>query len=187
MDRQHRIRTIAKGSRVPRAFVNRTGASNILDYRGCRRRWVGRNELRRSPDALTRYRFAGWLSTETCDRAKLQVRYQPGPQSWCSTGIARWSLCGRRECGSPGRFPGTPRGVVSRGEYGVRMDDEPILALVKRLARPHASGGAVIERAAILADGADFASVMAWIADPPRATRGKRDCGFNARTTRIAA
>ena len=67
------------------------------------------------------------------------------------------------------------------------MDDDPILALVKRLARPHASGGAVIERAAILADGADFASVMAWIADRPRATRGKRDCGFNARTTRIAA
>jgi hypothetical protein len=45
------------------------------------------------------------------------------------------------------------------------MDDDPILALVKRLARPHASGGTVIERAAILADGADFASVMAWIAD----------------------
>ena len=45
------------------------------------------------------------------------------------------------------------------------MDDEVILALVKRLARPHASGGAVIERAAILAEGADFASVMTWIAD----------------------
>jgi hypothetical protein len=44
------------------------------------------------------------------------------------------------------------------------MDDDAILALVKRLARPHASGGAVIERAAILAEGADFASVMAWIA-----------------------
>jgi hypothetical protein len=46
-----------------------------------------------------------------------------------------------------------------------RVDDDAILALVKRLARPHASGGAVIERAAILAEGADFASVMAWIAD----------------------
>jgi hypothetical protein len=45
------------------------------------------------------------------------------------------------------------------------MDDDMILALVKRLARPHASGGAVIERATILAEGADFASVMAWIAD----------------------
>lgn len=45
------------------------------------------------------------------------------------------------------------------------MDDDPIFALVKRLARPHASGGAVIERAAIFAEGADFASVMAWIDD----------------------
>jgi hypothetical protein len=45
------------------------------------------------------------------------------------------------------------------------MDDDVILALVKRLARPNASGGAVIERSAILAEGADFASVMAWIAD----------------------
>jgi hypothetical protein len=45
------------------------------------------------------------------------------------------------------------------------MDDDQILALVKRLARPNASGGAVIERAAILAEGADFTSVMTWIAD----------------------
>jgi hypothetical protein len=45
----------------------------------------------------------------------------------------------------------------------LRMDDDAILALVTRLARPHASGGAVIERAAILAEGADFPSVMAWI------------------------
>jgi len=45
------------------------------------------------------------------------------------------------------------------------MDDDVILALVKRLARPHPSGGAVIERAAIFAEGVDFASVIAWIAD----------------------
>jgi hypothetical protein len=45
------------------------------------------------------------------------------------------------------------------------MDDDEILAVVKRLARPHPSGGAVIERAAILAEGADFASVLAWIAE----------------------
>ena len=43
------------------------------------------------------------------------------------------------------------------------MDDDAILALVTRLARPHPSGGAVIERAAILAEGADFPSVIAWI------------------------
>lgn len=38
-----------------------------------------------------------------------------------------------------------------------------IRALVTRLARPNGSGGDVIERAAIFADGADFAQVMAWI------------------------
>jgi hypothetical protein len=43
------------------------------------------------------------------------------------------------------------------------MDDDAILALVTRLARPHASGGQVIERAAILAEGADFPAVIAWI------------------------
>jgi hypothetical protein len=43
------------------------------------------------------------------------------------------------------------------------VDDDAILALVTRLARPHASGGEVIERAAILAEGADFPAVMEWI------------------------
>ena len=43
------------------------------------------------------------------------------------------------------------------------MDDDEIRALVTRLARPHQSGGKVIERAAIFANGADFAEVMAWI------------------------
>lgn len=44
------------------------------------------------------------------------------------------------------------------------VDDDAIRALVKRLARPHRSGGEVIERAAILAAGADSAAVIAWIA-----------------------
>jgi hypothetical protein len=43
------------------------------------------------------------------------------------------------------------------------MDDEDIRALVTRLARPHLSGGEVIERAAILAEGADSAAIIAWI------------------------
>jgi hypothetical protein len=43
------------------------------------------------------------------------------------------------------------------------MDDEAILALVTRLARPHASGGQVIERADIMAAGADSPAVIAWI------------------------
>jgi hypothetical protein len=43
--------------------------------------------------------------------------------------------------------------------------DAEIHALVKRLARPHSSGGDVVERAALLASGSDFTAVMAWIAD----------------------
>ncbi len=43
------------------------------------------------------------------------------------------------------------------------MDDLEINALIRRLSRPHASGGVVIERAAILAAGADYPQVMDWI------------------------
>jgi hypothetical protein len=43
------------------------------------------------------------------------------------------------------------------------MDDDAIRALVTRLSRAHPSGGEVIERAAILAAGADFTAVVGWI------------------------
>jgi hypothetical protein len=43
------------------------------------------------------------------------------------------------------------------------VDDDEIRALVSRLSRAHPSGGTVVERAAILAEGADFEAVMAWI------------------------
>jgi hypothetical protein len=43
------------------------------------------------------------------------------------------------------------------------VDDDAIRAVVTRLARSHASGGEVIERAALLAEGSDFPAVMAWI------------------------
>jgi hypothetical protein len=46
----------------------------------------------------------------------------------------------------------------------MRTDDE-IRVLLSRLARRHPSGGTVIERAAILAEGADSAAVVAWILD----------------------
>jgi hypothetical protein len=61
------------------------------------------------------------------------------------------------------------------------LDDAAIQALVTRLARPHRSGGRVIERASLLAEGADFRAVMTWIeahgGEPeapvaPRAQRG---------------
>ena len=41
--------------------------------------------------------------------------------------------------------------------------DDATRAVVTRLARRHPSGGKVIERAAILAEGADCAAVVAWI------------------------
>jgi hypothetical protein len=43
------------------------------------------------------------------------------------------------------------------------MNDLEIVALVTRLARAHPSGGFVIERAAILAAGADYPAIMDWI------------------------
>jgi len=53
------------------------------------------------------------------------------------------------------------------------MDDDAIRALVIRLSRRHTSGGKVIERAAILAEGADSEAVVEWIvahAGQPEAT-----------------
>lgn len=41
--------------------------------------------------------------------------------------------------------------------------DDATRAVVTRLSRRHSSGGTVIERAAILAEGADSASVVAWV------------------------
>ena len=46
----------------------------------------------------------------------------------------------------------------------MRTDDE-IRVLLSRLSRRHSSGGAVIERAAIMAEGADSAEVVSWILD----------------------
>jgi hypothetical protein len=43
------------------------------------------------------------------------------------------------------------------------MDDEVIRAMVARLSRRHSSGGRVVERAAILAEGADLESIVKWI------------------------
>jgi len=45
------------------------------------------------------------------------------------------------------------------------MQDEEIRSVVARLARPHASGGFVIGRAALLAEGMEFAAIRAWIID----------------------
>ena len=51
------------------------------------------------------------------------------------------------------------------------MDDASIRAIVARLARPHPSGGKVIERAAIVAEGDSATEVVDWIIG--RAGRGE--------------
>jgi hypothetical protein len=43
------------------------------------------------------------------------------------------------------------------------IDDQKIRDVVTRLSRRHESGGTVIERAAIVAEGADSQTIVAWI------------------------
>jgi len=45
------------------------------------------------------------------------------------------------------------------------MADEAIGELVKRLSRPHGSGGRVIERSVILAEGSESRAILGWITD----------------------
>ena len=88
--------------------------------------------------------------------------------------------------------------VTVVAEPGEGQDrDDAIRAVVMRLSRPHASGGDVIERAAILAEGADAAAIVAWViahagepeAEAPRASsrglHGARLGGGPAATTAI--
>jgi hypothetical protein len=59
-------------------------------------------------------------------------------------------------------------------------DDDAIRDLVVRLSRPHRTGGRVIERAALLADGSDFDAVIAWIqahGGEPEAPAPRRSAG----------
>jgi hypothetical protein len=68
------------------------------------------------------------------------------------------------------------------------VDDDEIRRVVERLSRPHPSGGSVIERAAILAEGAKSAAIMEWITtrewqpeeDAP-AVSGRGSLGLHAR------
>ncbi|MGI8730631.1 MAG: hypothetical protein ACR2LK_11710 [Solirubrobacteraceae bacterium] len=54
--------------------------------------------------------------------------------------------------------------VVEPSEAQVLADDA-IPELVRRLARPHASGGHVIERATLVAEGSGSAAIITWIVD----------------------
>lgn len=43
------------------------------------------------------------------------------------------------------------------------VDDDAIRSLLTRLARTHPAGGTIIERAAVVAAGADSEAIMTWI------------------------
>ena len=53
--------------------------------------------------------------------------------------------------------------VVAAPASDAPPDDDAIRDLVARLSRPHRTGGRVIERASLLAEGSDFGAVIAWI------------------------
>ena len=70
--------------------------------------------------------------------------------------------------------------------------DEALRAVVARLARPHRSGGSVIERSAILAEGTGSAAIFRWITDhegtaevaaPAAPPRGLHGTGFGGGVT----
>jgi hypothetical protein len=60
------------------------------------------------------------------------------------------------------------------------MDDDAIRTLITSLSRPHRSGGDVIERAAIVATGAQSTEIVAWII----AHDGKPEAAVAEATTR---
>jgi hypothetical protein len=66
--------------------------------------------------------------------------------------------------------------LVDPPEAPAARGDDAARAIVTRLARRHPSGGRVVERAAILAEGADCAAVVAWII----AHRGEPEAAVSA-------
>ncbi len=56
-----------------------------------------------------------------------------------------------------------PQAVEESPDHPV--DDASVRTLVARLSRPHRSGGVVVERAALQAEGADLTAVLQWITD----------------------
>jgi hypothetical protein len=60
------------------------------------------------------------------------------------------------------------------------MEDDAIRILVTSLSRPHRSGGDVIERAAILASGAQSTEIVTWIV----AHHGEPEAAVPAASTR---
>src|SRR5688500_9751773 len=104
---------------------------------------------RQSPAAMIRP--AGWAGTAGIGGTSNTLP-TAGPPT-CARGESWQSADRRRRRGG------------SKEDYAGQMDYDAIQSLVTRLARAHPSGGSVIERAAILAEGADSDAVITWIVD----------------------
>ncbi len=72
---------------------------------------------------------------------------------------------------------------------GTQPSDE-IGALVRRLARPHPSGGMVIERSVIIAEGSRSKAILGWVDDhdgvADATVAGSRSAGLHGRTDVIS-
>jgi hypothetical protein len=68
-------------------------------------------------------------------------------------------------------------------------DTDAIAVLVKRLARPHPSGGTTIDRPVILAEGTRSTAILAWIADhggaPDSTLPSVRSKGLHSRSSAV--
>ncbi len=74
------------------------------------------------------------------------------------------------------------------------MNDQEITTVIRNLSRPHPSGGLVIERAAILAAGADSPEIIDWILShagtpeiPVAPSRGLHGARISAGSSRVSA
>jgi hypothetical protein len=74
------------------------------------------------------------------------------------------------------------------------VNDSEITTVIKNLSRPHPSGGIVIERAAILAAGADSPQIIEWIINhagtpeqPVARSHGLHGSRINADENRISS
>ncbi len=65
--------------------------------------------------------------------------------------------------GPSARGSAHPLAPDDRKYYGGCVEDDDIKILVTRLARVHPSGGTVVERAAIMAEGTHSTAVMSWV------------------------
>ena len=183
MWRARRRRARPRGRRAPGEQTGAGSAGVVADPdQGSSARAPPSKRRRPQPGPPERDRAVARASTRGFSHVALRPNQlaEPGHAYWaqCSEAVLKVISRLARRCGLLlGR--GT---ALSRRSTVVSVDDDAIRSLVTRLARVHPSGGTVIERAAIVAQGADFEAVMTWIV----AHGGKPEAGVDIEPTRLA-